>query len=277
MRRLLLILPLLLAACGDSDAPEVETPGEALTSADAVADAMMERFESNVLATDGFTVTAAGAEMRYRPAEADSTGLDPLRIEGGQAGDAPLGPGYELLGEHVPNVARLARGLRRATLVGRVDRDGRDAYLFTTNDPSVLLGEESYVAAGDSTTTRIYVDAATFDVLEIYRSLQDSTLAEPITDRLVYSDFRDVDGLTLPFQIRHVLTGVSQALDDNAKMVRGGQLGLAKQQLESQPPSPERDAQLAEIESELRAITEGVAERTLTIEAVRVGAPEAAE
>lgn len=276
MRRLFLLLPiLLLAACGDTDAPEAAAPGEALTSADAVADAMMERFEANVLAVDGFTVTAVGAEMRYRPAEDDSTGLDPLRLEGGRAGDAPLGPGYELLGEHVPNVARLARGLRRAELVGRVNRDGRDAYLFATDDPSVLLGEDAYVAAGDSTNTRVYVDAGTFDVIEIYRTLSDSSFAEPITDRLVYSDFREVDGLTLPFQIRHVLTGITQTLDENQRMMRGGQLGLAKQQLENEPPSPERDAQLAEIESEIRAITDGIAERTLTIEEVRVGRPEA--
>ncbi|MEM6287037.1 MAG: hypothetical protein AAF845_07760 [Bacteroidota bacterium] len=276
MRRCLFLLSLtLLVACADADAPEAEAPSEVLTSAEAVADAMQERFEANTLAVDGFTVTAAGAEMRYRRVEDDTTSLDPLRIEGGRAGDDPLGPGYELLGEHVPNVARLARGLRRATLVGRVNRDGRDAYLFSTNDPSVLLGEDAYVAAGDSTQTRVYVDVGTFDVLEIYRTLSDSTLAEPITDRLIYSDFRDVDGLTLPFQIRHVLTGITQTLDSNQRMMRGGQLGLAKQQLEGQPPSPERDAQLAEIESELRAITDGIAERTLDIEAVRVGLPEA--
>ena len=275
MPRRLLLLPLVLlaAACGDADAPEA--PSEELTSADAVADAMLARFEANQLAVDGFTVVAAGAEARYRPAEADSAGLDPIRFEAGPAGDAPPAPEAQLLIEHVPNVARLAAGLRRATLVGTVNRDGRDAYLFTTDDPSVLIGEDAPAPPGDTQTARVYVDAATFDVLEIYRSVSDSTFTEPLTDRLIYSDFREVDGLTLPFTVRRVTTGVNQQIGEDEKMILGGQLGIARQTAESMPAGPERDARIAEIDAQMRAVNEGVAEMRLDIEEVRVGAPDA--
>lgn len=278
MRRLLVFPLVLLAACGDADAPEAgASASEALTSADAVADAMVERFEENVLGVNGFTVTAAGAEARYRPATDDTTGLDQLRFEAGPAGDAPPQEAAQLLAEQVPNVARLARGLRRATLVGTVNRDGRDAYLFTSPDLAVLIGEDAPVAPADSQEVRVYVDRETFDVLEIYRSRADTSFAEPITGRIIYSDFREVDGLTLPFSIRRVATGVNQTISMEQRTVWGGELGLARQRAEALPQGPARDARIAQIDAQMRQLTDGIVEMTLTVDEVEVGLPEAGE
>lgn len=280
MPRFVLLLPLALAvaACADADAP-AEAESAPLTSASAVADSMLARFRANQLAADAFTVAAAGAEARYTISETDTAGLDPFRLVASPAGDALPAEEAQLLLEHVPNVARLAKGLRRADLVGVVNRDGREAYLLTTDDPSVLIGESTPKAPGSALTSRIYVDAGTFDVLEIYRTVADSTMAEPITDRLIYSDFREVDGLTLPFSVRRVTTGMNQAMNEEERTIYGGQIGFARRSAEQMPPGPEREARIKQVDAQARLLLDGVVDMELTVDSVRVdrSGPEAAE
>ena len=265
-----------LAACGD-DAPDL--PTEDLATADAVADAMLSRYEANLGDVDAFTVVAAGAEARYMLFD-DTTGLDrfgPPQIQA--AGDAPPRPEAQLLSVQVANVPRFAAGLRGATLSGPLTRDGRRVYGFTTDDPGTLFGEPG-LASRDSTETRefrVYVDASTFDVLEIYQIVAADTLGQPITSRIVYSDFQETDGLVLPHTVRQTGTGMNLAIDETDRVVMGGQLGLAIQRLRAEPPGAERDAQLADLEAQQRLVTEGVSEMTMEVTAVRVGEDEPAE
>ena len=273
----LVLLPalVLLAACGDE--ATVDVPEEALTTADAVADAMLQRYESNLGDVEAFTVVAEGAEARYTLSE-DTTGLD--RYGTPQVGPAddgpPPAPAAQLLFVQVPNVPRLAAGLRTATLTGPLSRDGRRAYGLTTDDPGALFGEPG-LAAPDTTETRefrVYVDAAAFDVIEIYQIVMADTLRQPITSRLIYSDFQETDGVVLPHTVRQVETGLHLAMADADRMVMGGQLGIARERLLMEPQSAERDAQIADIEAQQRLVADGISELTLTVDAVRVGPEE---
>ena len=150
-------------------------------------------------------------------------------------------------------------------------RDGRRAYLLTSADPGMLIGEPG---TGDEPglETRVYVDAETFDVLEIYRGIESDTTGA-ITGRIIYSDFREADGLRLPYRVREVTTGLIGAMDDDARMVQGGALSLQKRQLEAAPPGPERDERLRQVDAQLRMLNEGVLENEVVIESVEVGPP----
>lgn len=278
MRRLacLAVLPALLAlaACGPGDG--AEPTAQDLATAEAVAGAMLARYEANVGAVDGFTVVAEGAEARYT-LSGDSTGLDrfgPPQVA--PVGNAPVSQAdAQLLFVQVPNVPRLAQGLRTAALTGPISRDGRRVYVLSTDDPGALLGEG--MAPTDTAgirEVRVYVGAETFDVFEIYQSVTADTLDRAVTSRLIYSDFREVDGLTLPFTVRQVGTGLDFGISEEERVVLGGQLGLAIQQTQGAPPGPERDARLAELETQQRLVTEGVADTQLEVESVRVGTGE---
>ena len=265
---------LALAACGLDDAAEpADAEDEAPLTAEAVADRMLARYESTLGSVDGFTVTAGGAEARYTLAP-DSAGLDrfgPPQVA--PVGDAPVSQAEaQLLFVQVPNVPRLARGLRGARLEGPISRDGRRAYALVTDDPGAILGAPGVVAP-DSTTDRefrVFVGAETFDVFEIYQSARADTSAEAVTSRLIYSDFREVDGLVLPYAVRQVETGLNQMISEEERMVMGGQLGLAIQQAGQMPAGPEREARLAELEAQRRLIGEGTAEASLQVESVTV-------
>lgn len=272
MPRIFAVAALLaLAACGDAaDAPAPSADGAA--DAATVADAMLAQYQEGFGSVDDFTVVAAGAEARYIAADDDSTGLDRFgspQISAVNDGDVPLAA--QLLLVQVPNVPRLAQGLRTAEMQGPIQRDGRSVYVFTTDDPGVLVGEPGQAPADSSSsrTFRVYVGADTYDVFEIYQAVTTDSL--DVTSRIIYSDFRDVDGVRLPFHIRQVETGLNAGISSDEKMIMGGQIGLALQQTQAAPPSPERDARIAELEAQRRLIGEGVMDSELTVEEVRVG------
>ncbi len=271
----LVLLPVLVlaSACGDP----TEAPAEELTSVDAVTDAMLARYTDNLGDVESFTVVGGGAEARYTVSGADTTGLD--RFDPPQVtpvGDAAPESEAQLLFVQVPNVPRLARGLQTADLAGPLTRDGRRAYVLTTTDPGALFGEPG-LSTPDTTETRefrVYVDADRFDVLEIYQLVASDTLRAPVTSRIIYSDFQETGGVTLPHTVRQIQTGLNLTIPDDERMLMGGQLGIAMEQLRRQPASPERDARVAHIEAQQRMIGEGLSEATLTVESVRVGAEE---
>ena len=261
---------LSLAACGDDAEPVARAePADELTTADAVADAVLARYDANLGAVDTVSIFAGGVEAQY-VASGDS--LDPFgRPEIRPTGDAPVPPARaQVLANQLPNLRRLARGLRAAELVGTVTRDGRRAYLLRSADSGVLIGEPGTSAMEPGVENRLYVDAETFDLLEVYRGLPADSGGVAVTGRIIYSDFRTTDGVTLPFAVREVTSGLAGAMDDDTRMVMGGRLGLEQQQLEAQPASAERDARLDEVRAELRLLNEGILETEVRVDSVRI-------
>jgi hypothetical protein len=273
---LLALLPalLLVAACGDGTE---DLPTGDLTSADAVADAMLQRYNANVGEVETFTVTGAGARARYT-VSGDTTGLDrfnPPEVTPAEEGVAPSVPAQLLL-DQVPNVPRLARGLRTAAFRGPINRDGRRAYVFTTDDPGALFGEPG-IPSNDTTSAiefSVYVDADAFDVIEISQVVSSDSLQRPITSRTLYSNFQTTDGLTLAHTVQRIETGVNQMMDDTDRMLLGGNIGIEIERMKMEPASPERDAQIAELQAQQRIVAEGVSELTLEVTSVQVGAEE---
>ncbi len=273
-----LLLPLLaLGACGDGTDDAVSSPtADELTSAQAVADQMRQRYESNQGSVEAFTVRGGGGVARHVRNPADTTGLIPftLTLEP-EGGNTKLDPEtFQLHYNLVPNALGLANGLGGADLAGVVQRDGRRAYVLSTDDPAALLGGTP--PPGDH-ELRVYVDTETFDIVEIYRSVADDSTKAPITDRLLYSDFQTTDGLTLPHTVRHIVTGVNRDLTEEVKVAELGNIGLERARAEQMPEGPERRIALEQAERQQRMIAEGVAEATLTISTVRVDRGGAAE
>lgn len=276
---LLALLPALLvvSACGDRSAPTALP--EEVASADALADAMLQRYETNLGGVEAFTVIGGGAQARYT-LSGDTTGLDRFSPpEVGPVGDGSAATeASQLLNVQVPNVPRMARGLRTADFSGPLTRDGRRAYVLTTTDPGALFGEPGTVPADTSETRefRVYVDAQDYDVLEIYQVVALDSLQNAVTSRILYSNFQETDGVTLPHTIRQIDTGLDATMDETQKMLIGGQIGMARNQASMMPDSPEKEARLAALDAQQRALTEGVREVILEVESVRVG-PETEE
>ncbi len=242
---------------------------------------MRQRYESNQGSVEAFTVRGGGGLARHTRNPADTTGLQPFTITlEPTGGTVKLDPEtFQLHYNLVPNALGLANGLRGADLSGVVERDGRRAYVLATGDPAALLGGTP--PPGDH-ELRVYVDAETFDILEIYRSVSTDSTKAAITDRLVYSDFQTTDGLTLPRTVHHVVTGVNRDLTEEIKVAELGNIALARARAEKMPEGPERRVAIEQADRQQRLVAEGVAEATLEVKEVTVedegseSAPESA-
>ena len=269
-----LSLAVLLSACGDDSPPDEPAEAEgpaALQTAAEVADRVGQRFEANLDGVEGFTVTAAGLRAVYA-IDRDTSSLDWLRPEIEAVGDGAVPAEAALIYDQVPNARRFGRGLRAATLDGLVDRDGRRAYRLRTSDPAVLLGEAVGPPPDDAQALEfsVFVDPETFDVLEVAQTIAIDSLDAPISNRVVYGDFRATDGLTLPFSVRRLGSGLNQMIPADQRAALAQQLEAQRAQLGAIPEGAERDAALRQLDAEARLLSDGTAEQELAVDSVSV-------
>ena len=257
----LALLVLSLAAC--------ESEPVVVDSSEALGDRLREQFERNVGSVEALSVAGAGVRADFRASgDSGQARLVPTFVPVDSASYEPQAA--QLLTTYLPNVPGLADALRSGTFVGERRRDGRPAYVASTTDPAMTGGS----ADGVSRSARVFVDPVTFDVLEIEQSARVDTFAQPITRRLVYEDFREVEGVRLPYRVRQLDRGQDQQLSESDLATRrvflGGRLALERQQAEALPPGPERDAAVARATRALENLEAGVQEVVLTVDSVRV-------
>ena len=244
---LALVSLVVLGACQQ----DVETPQALLAR-------MLNRYEATRGGIGGFVATGGGGEATHGALPDSTAELPPPAVV--PVGDGPPDPELlSLLAQQVPNVRLLAQALDDATMEGPRDLRGRRVYILTA-EPE----------APGAPTLHVVVDAETFDVREIEQAATADTLDRPILSRLVYDDFRTVDGLTVPFRVRQIREGIDQFIPMEQRMVRGGQLSVSRGQIDLLPPSAARERRRAELDREIRLYTEGVQETDLRVDQVRV-------
>ena len=274
LRSLLRLAPFVLvfaglAAC-ESDGPE-GIPSGPVESADALADAVEARFDASIAGLDAFRAFGAGVSIYY---VAGPDSLAPFGLVRDPESGPPSDPiAANIFGYFPPNGRIVAQGLRGATFAGTAERGGVQTYVAETTDPaSVGLGADS--TARDH-LVRVYVDAETFEVRELYHRFMLDTLAQPLAQRIVYEDWREVageDGATarFPFTVRRFQEGLLQVVSDDERMIVGGQLGMQEQGAQRLPAGPKRDSALAAIARRKRVYEDGVAEDVLVLSRIEV-------
>lgn len=269
MLRALACLALLSLAACRTGSDEQRPDTAAVPTPEAAADAMLARFESTLGRADTIVVAAAGVEVTYtRRAEA-SNQLDLFDIAARPLGTQEPAPEAQLLLNYLPNVPRLVQGLRSARFV-RTDRlEQRPVFVFETDDAAALLDVPPGTEGPPGITIQIALDAETFDIRELTQIVRDTAYAHPLVQRYRYENFQRTDGLLLPMRIVQVEEGLNQAIPEEQRIRRGGELGFARQQLERLPPA-QREAQRAAIDQELRFLQEGVSQTRLSLDRVRV-------
>ena len=115
---------------------------------------------------------------------------------------------------------------------------------------------------------RLYVDAETFDVLELFHRFKADTLSQPFAQRILYDDYRELaSGVRVPFRVRQLQEGLLQLIPEEVRIVRGGDLGIRERQAYSLPIQ-QRDSALRAVEREKRFLIEGVKEVELRVDSL---------
>lgn len=262
----LLLVPFLTACASDPPATPLDLAGE-----------MRERFDANVGDATGFTVVLGGYEMRYTLSD-DTTSAERFAVSIVPTIDAVQDPLIQAMAtSYLPNVPLLASTFAGGggALTGPSVRDGAEVYAV---DASGVAPDS---AGADRAGLVVYVDAETFQIREVERTVRIDSLARPISSRLFYEDYRTVDGVTLPHRMRVRQEGLEQLLPEAARIREGGQLTLQREQIRQMPPSPSRAHMLDSVERRLRAITEGIEEASAEVTRLTVqragAAPEGSE
>ena len=235
-----------------------------------IIDAMEASFEDNLDGVETFTIYAAGMEVHHRLNTTDSLIFFDLGVTLADS-SRPLPESARLIPYLVPDVPKLVRGLRTgARYVGTETLNGQPVYVIEADNPSSLIVGTDAPSGGIS-NARIYVDVETHALRGVTMEMPppDTTLTEMIVQHVRYEQFRDVDGIALPFKVRSTTEGLRQLISDQLRIVEGGNLTIARAQAQRLPHG-EREVELARIAARERFINEGIQEDILTVDSVHV-------
>jgi hypothetical protein len=178
---------------------------------------------------------------------------------------------------HLPAPGALAQLRTQGRLVGTDTLDGRDVYVVEALRPREFLMLNPAIRQDSGYVARVYVDAETFRVAGL-RVEQPAPPGAPrpelgpLVQMHRYRDYREVDGVVLPFETRLRLEGLLAMMGEEEKVVAGAGLAMRRAQAEQAPPGV-RARRLAEVDREIRYYDEGVLSQTFTVREVRVGVP----
>jgi hypothetical protein len=150
-------------------------------------------------------------------------------------------------------------------------------YVVEALNPRAFMMMSPAVRQDSGYSVRIYIDSETFRVSGL-RVEQPAPAgaprpeAGPLVQMHRYQDYRETEGVTLPFRTRLRLEGLLAVIPEEEKMVAGAGLAMRRAQASQLPPAL-RERRLAEVDREVRYYDEGVLTGTFTVREVRVGAP----
>ncbi|MDX1439245.1 MAG: hypothetical protein R3284_05015 [Rubricoccaceae bacterium] len=246
--------------------------GDRLSNPEEIISRVASQAEADYAGIDDFTVMAGNARLYYRRVAEDSLANFELRaVSGDSTNEQAIYDPY-----HLPNVARLTDGLRdNARFGGSGTLGGHPVLVLEVIDPLKFVG----ATAGDSLavgpdSAAVYVDAETFRIREIELKAVPDGADEPLVQRQRYTEFRTVEGLTIPFLASTIVEGID--VPDETRIVEAPGIAMARARAQQLPEGPERDAELRRIQRRERFITQGIMETPFQVDSVWVnrGVPE---
>jgi hypothetical protein len=244
-----------------------------LTEPEDVIERMIERMHADYGDAGSFTVVSDSALVHFeRVTSADS--LPAFSVSAASNDDArqPMPDPY-----HLPSPSALALLRTEGRLTGTDTLDGETVYVVEALNPRAFMMMNPAVRQDSGYSVRIYVDSETFRVtgLRVEQPAPPGAPrpdAGPLVQMHRYQDYRETDGVTLPFRTRLRLEGLLAVIPEEEKMVAGAGLAMRRAQASQLPPAL-RERRLAEVDREVRYYDEGILTGTFTVREVRVGAP----
>jgi hypothetical protein len=246
--------------------PELQEPED-------VIGRMIEQMQADYGTAGSFMVVSDSALVHFqRATSADSLPAFTLTPVTNNAARQAMPDPY-----HLPAPGALAQLRTQGRLVGTDTLDGRDVYVVEALRPREFLMLNPAIQQDSGYVARVYVDAETFRVAGLRIEQPPPPGAPrpqlgPLVQMHRYRDYREVDGVVLPFQTRLRLEGLLAMMGEEDKIVVGAGLAMRRAQAEQAPPGV-RARRLAEIDREIRYYDEGVLSQTFTVREVRVGVP----
>lgn len=242
-----------------------------------VADQLEERYRNQFENVETFVVESEDVAVYHRTVDGEETLTDsttglPLY----QAIARRLGSESEYLLDpyRFPSVPRLIEGLRSgAHYDSTFTLDGVEVLAYTLANPASVLGpQQGGPGATDSlTSAQFFLDAGTYEVRGLTLTNRLQGYESPLISRVRYSNYRDVDGVPLPFETLVHTEGLAQLFSEEDRIVVGSRLELLRRRAQQMPPA-QRAEVLRDVERHQQAMNEGVQEEVFTVMSARINA-----
>jgi len=267
---LTIALGTLALAAGACKEPELTEPEDVISR-------MIERVQSDYGQAASFLVVSDSALVHFQRAPgSDSLPSFVLSVTTNDEARQAIPDPY-----HLPAPGAIAQLRTAGRLAGTDTLDGRDVYIVEAMRPREFLSMNPAIQSDSGYAARVYIDTETYRVVGV-RVEQPAPPGAPrpalgpLVQMHRYRDYRETNGVTLPFTTTIRLEGLLAVIAEEEKMIAGAGLAMRRAQAE-QLPATVRARRLAEVDREIQYYDEGILTGTFTVREVRVDAPSPME
>lgn len=233
------LLALLLTAVG-------LVPAAPAQSVDAVVDAMKARYQEQLETVDTYIMETDAYTSYHRKVTHNGEATYETQTRWGDQ-EGLFGQGANTMPSPQPGLSQLDELAQHASYLGTETLDGQSVHVLRVDDPSVLAPEEEQTPDEMTGEMRLYIDADRHVplMMEYDVEIEEGGQVREMHPRITMSDYRTVDGLTLPWMMQ-------MRMEDLDASISPEEREEARQGLE------EMEAQMAEMPAEQREMMEGM-------------------
>lgn len=264
-----ILFVLLLAVLGG-------VPAASAQSVDAVISKMKEQYQQQLENVDTYIIETDAYTSYHRKVERDGGTTYETQIQWGEhedmLGDAGSAPTLH------PGLAQLDTLAQHSTYLGSETVDGQDTHVLLVDDPTVFSDEPEMASDDIEGEMKMYIDADRYVPLRMEYELEvdQGGQMQTMTPRVDFSDYRTVDGLTLPWKMEMTMDNLDAAISPEEREEARRSIEEMEARMEEMPEE-QRKMMEGAMENQLKQmrsmIEEGSIEFAVEVQDVRVNAP----
>jgi len=271
LRRCGALIALLFLAAGWLSAPA------SAQSVDAVINEMKERQRQQLEAVDTYIIETNKYTSYHRKTTRNGETVYETQMKWKE--DQGLFSGASSTPSLQPGLAQLDTLAQHATYDGTATIDERQAHVLLVDDPSALSARPMPETEGqpEEGQMRLYVDAERYVPLRMEYDVTVEQEGQPqtIRPRVSFSDYRTVDGLTLPWHMEMKMENLNASISPEEREQARQSLEQMEKKMQEMPEK-QRKMMEGMMKSQLdqlrKIIEEGTIEYTVEVQDVKVNA-----
>lgn len=249
-------------------------------SVDAVVNEMRARYQAQLETVDTYIVETNQYTSYHRKTTRDGDATYETEMQWKDSGGGMFS-GAGAMPSLQPGLAQLDTLAQKASYLGTETVDGRPCHVLRIDDPAALSGNRMPAMnanAPQQGETRLYIDAEQYVPLRLESevSVERNGESQTLRPRILLSDYRTTDGLTLPWSMEMKMENLDATISAEERKQARQSLEEMEQRMQEMP---EEQRQMMEgmmknqLEQLRNILDEGSIQFAIEVQDVQVNAP----
>lgn len=195
---------------------------------------LQQQYEESIENIDDYVMVTDDQTIYYKKDYEDGRPYFKSRVESDQMDDLYSSADVSDFGLLTPSIFNMLK--ENARYEGRDEIDGHDVHVLFIDELEGVFEDED--VSGDLENVRMYIDADEWVTRQINFAAH-ADLGEGRTQRVepvtMFKNYRDIEGMKVPFQTVTVVTGLSDMLSDEQRREAEQAMERFEQELENMP------------------------------------------